>query len=60
MNTDMKANYNVAVPHNILKEVVSVSLEEKITFVKLLLKGTYIFKMNTQSNTILTFSHTRK
>ena len=60
MNTDMKANYNVAVPHNILKEVVSVSLEENITFVKLLLKGTYTFKMNTQSNTILTFSHTTK
>ena len=40
MNTDTKVKHNVVVPHNILKEDVPVSLEEKITFVKLLLKRT--------------------
>ena len=29
MNTDTKVKYNVVVPHNILKEVGPVSLEEK-------------------------------
>ena len=57
MNTDMKVEYNVIVPHNILKEVVPVSLEEKIT---LILKGTYIFKISTQSNVVLTFSRATK
>ena len=47
MNTDTKVKYNIVVPHNILKEVVPASLEEKITFVKLILKGTYTFKINT-------------
>ena len=37
-NTDSKVKYNVVVSHNILKEVVPVSLEEKVMFVKLLLK----------------------
>ena len=60
VNTDTKAKYNVVVLHNILKEVVSVSLEEKITFARLLLKGTYTFKENTQSNAVLTFSRTTK
>ena len=60
MNSDTKVEYNVAVPHNILKEVVPVSLEVKITFAKLLLKGTYTFKINTQSNAILTFSRATK
>ena len=60
MNTDVKFKYNVVVSHNILKEVVPVSLEEKIMFVKLLLKGTYTFKINTQSNAILTFSRATK
>ena len=55
MNTD-----NVVVPHNILKEVVPVSLEKKIKFVKLLLKSTYTFKINTQNNAILTFFGTTK
>ena len=58
MNTDTKVKYNVVVPHNILKEIVPVSLEEKIMFIKLLLKGT--FKLNTQSNAILTFSSTKE
>ena len=58
MNTDTKVKYNVVVPHNILKEIVPVSLEEKIMFIKLLLKGT--FKLNTQSNAILTFSRTKE
>ena len=58
-NTDSKVKY-VAVSHNILKEVVPVSLKEKIMFVKLLLKGTYTFKINTQSNAILTFSRATK
>ena len=49
MNTDTKVKF-VAMPHNILKEVVPVSLEEKITFAKLLLKGDYTFKINTQNN----------
>ena len=56
MDTDAKVKYNVVVPHNILKEVVPVSLKEKIMFAKLLLKGTYTFKINTQSNAVLTFS----
>ena len=56
MNTGTKVQYNVVVPHNILKEVVPFSLQEKITFVKLLLKDTYTFKLNTQSNAVLTFS----
>ena len=43
MNTDTKVKY-VVVPHNILKEVALVSLEEKITLAKLLLNGTYTFK----------------
>ena len=60
MNSDTKVEYNVAVPHNILKEVVPVSLEVKITFAKLLLKGTYTFKINTQSNAVLTFSRATK
>ena len=55
MDTDAKVKYNVVVPHNILKEVVPVLLEEQITFVKLLLKGTY-----TQSNAIITFSRATK
>ena len=55
MNTDTKVKYNVVVPHNILKEVVPELLEEQITFVKLLLKGTY-----TQSNAIITFSRATK
>ena len=58
MDTDTKVKYIVVVPHNILKDVVPVLLEEKITFVKLPLKGTYTFKINTQSNEILTFSCT--
>ena len=60
MNSDTKVEYNVAVPHNILKEVVPVSLEVKITFAKLLLKGTYTFKIHTQSNAVLTFSRATK
>ena len=60
MDTDAKVKYNVVVPHNILKEVVPVSLKEKIMFAKLLLKGTYTFKISTQSNAVLTFSRTRK
>ena len=60
MNTDTKVKYNVVVPHNILKEVVPVSLEKKIKFVKLLLKSTYTFKINTQNNAILTFFGTTK
>ena len=60
MNTDTKVKYNIVVPHNILKEVVPASLEEKITFVKLILKGTCTFKINTQSNVILTFSRATK
>ena len=60
MDTDAKVKYNVVVPHNILKEVVPVSLKEKIMSAKLLLKGTYTFKINTQSNAVLTFSRTRK
>ena len=60
MNTDTKVKYNIVVPHNILKEVVPASLEEKVTFVKLILKGTYTFKINTQSNVILTFSRATK
>ena len=60
INTDLKVKYNVVVDHNILKEVVPVSLEEKIMFVKLLLKGTYTFKINTQSHAILTFSRATK
>ena len=35
MNTDTRVKYNVA-PHDIMKEVVLVSLEEKFTFVKFL------------------------
>ena len=60
MNTDAKVKYNVAVPLNTVKEVVPVSLKEKITFVNLLLKGAYTFKINTQSNAVLTFSLTTK
>ena len=60
MNIDTKVKYNVAVPHNILKEVVPVSLEEKITFVKLLLKDTCTFKIKIQSNAILTFLQATK
>ena len=60
MDTDTKVKYIVVVSHNILKDVVPVLLEEKITFVKLPLKGTYTFKINTQSNAILTFSCTTK
>ena len=58
IDNDTKVKYKVVVPHNILKEVVPASLEEKITFVKLFLKGTYTFKINTQNNTVLTFSLT--
>ena len=60
MNTGTKVEYDVVVPHNILKKVVPFSLEEKITFVKLLLKDTYTFKINTQSNAVLTFSRATK
>ena len=60
MDTDTKVKYIVVVSHNILKDVVPVLLEEKITFVKLSLKGTYTFKINTQSNAVLTFSCTTK
>ena len=60
MDADTKVKYIVVVSHNILKDVVPVLLEEKITFVKLPLKGTYTFKINTQSNAILTFSCTTK
>ena len=60
MNTDTKVKYNVVVPHNILKEVVPVSLEKKIKFVKLLLKSTDTFKINTENNAILTFLGTTK
>ena len=60
MNSDTEVEDNVVVPHNILKEVMPVSLEVKITFAKLLLKGTYTFKINTQSNAILTFSRATK
>ena len=55
MNADTKVKYNVVVPQKILKELVSVLVEEKIPFVRLLSKGTYPFKINTQSNTVLTF-----
>ena len=60
MNTGAKVKYNVVVPYNILKEVVPASLEERITFVKLPLKGTYTFKKDSQSKIILTFLRATK
>ena len=60
MNTGAKVKYNVVVPYNILKEVVPASLEERIAFVKLLLKGTYTFKKDSQSKIILTFLRATK
>ena len=58
MNADTEVKYNVVMPHNM--KVVPVSLEENIKFVKLLLKGSYTFKINTQSNAALTFLHATK
>ena len=58
MNADTEVKYNVVMPHNM--KVVPVSLEENIKFVKLLLKGSYTFKINTQSNATLTFLHATK
>ena len=46
MNTDTKAKSNIAVSHNILKEVVP-PYSLKIAFVKLLLKGPYSPEINT-------------
>ena len=58
MNTDTKVKYNLFVSQSILKEVVPVSLVQKITFVKLLSKDTYTFKINSKSNAMLTFPRT--
>ena len=41
MNNDTKVKYNVAVPHNTLERSCACLAWGKVTFVKLLLKGTY-------------------